>query len=62
MNQTKVQEKILNLESELECLKRLLVDKPDFDIDEKNWQKIKSQAKKSEEKFIGNFMDKNKVF
>jgi len=46
MNQTKVQEKILNLESELECLKRLLVDKPDFDIDEKNWQKIKSQAKK----------------
>jgi len=31
-------------------------------IDEKIGRKSKSQAKKSEEKFIGNFMVKNKVF
>jgi len=55
MNQTKVQEKILNLESELECLKRLLVDKPDFDIDEKIGRKSNLKQKNTEEKFIGNF-------
>ncbi|MFH1462360.1 MAG: hypothetical protein ABIG08_01505 [bacterium] len=47
MNQTAIKEKIFNIESELEFLKRSFLKEPDFDIDEKNWRKVKSEAKKS---------------
>ena len=41
-----VREKIQTIEGEIEVLKRLVVREPDFEIDEKNWQKIAPEAKK----------------
>ncbi|BCX15628.1 MAG: hypothetical protein KatS3mg097_520 [Candidatus Parcubacteria bacterium] len=43
---TKLREKILNIQSELEILKRVFLKKPDFSIDEKNWKKIRTEIKK----------------
>jgi len=45
MKQASVKEKIIGIQAELEILKRALIKKPDFDIDEKNWSKVKSSAK-----------------
>jgi len=45
-NQTEVREKILNIQTELEFLKKALLKEPDFTIDEKNWQRIKPELKK----------------
>ena len=45
-NQTIIKEKILNIQVELELLKRTLIKEPNFGIDEKNWQKIKPELKK----------------
>jgi len=47
MNQAVVKEKIFNIEGELEFLKRSLLKEPDFNIDKKNWEKVKSRAKKA---------------
>ena len=47
MTQVKIKEKILNLESELSVLKQLFTKKPDFDIDKKNWEKVKSEVKRN---------------
>lgn len=46
MNQQKLKEKIFNIEGELEFLKRLYTKEANFDIDEKNWKKIKSEVRK----------------
>ncbi len=46
MNQTTIKEKIFNIESELEFLKRSFLKEPNFDIDEEGWRKIKSEVKK----------------
>jgi len=45
-NQIAVKEKILNIQTELEFLKKTLLKEPDFSIDEKNWQKIRPELKK----------------
>lgn len=45
-NQIAVKEKILNIQTELELLKKTLLKEPDFGIDEKNWQKIRPELKK----------------
>ena len=39
-------EKIRNLEAEIVLLKRAVIREPDFDIDEKNWGKVKPVIKK----------------
>ncbi len=39
-------EKISNLEAEIVLLRRAVAKEPDFDIDEKNWGKVKSIVKK----------------
>jgi hypothetical protein len=46
MNQANIKEKIFNIQSELELLKFAVTQNPDFDIDEKNWQKIKAKVKR----------------
>ena len=46
MTQTQIKGKILNLEAQLESLKKVLTRKPDFVIDEENWNKIRGEAKK----------------
>lgn len=58
MNQQRLKEKIFNIESELEFLKRLLKKKPDFDIDEKNWRKIRSEVKKIREELYQKYYGK----
>lgn len=45
MSQANLKKKILDLESELTALKKLATEKPDFSIDEKNWEKVKSKVK-----------------
>ncbi|MBU2265793.1 MAG: hypothetical protein KJ977_02015 [Candidatus Omnitrophica bacterium] len=45
-NQIAVKEKILNIQTELDFLKKALLKEPNFTIDEKNWQKIRPELKK----------------
>lgn len=45
MSPATVREKIQKIESELELLKRSVVSEPDFDIDEKTWQKMQPEIK-----------------
>ncbi len=45
-NQIEVREKILNIQTELEFLKKVLLKEPDFIIDERNWQKMGPELKK----------------
>jgi len=45
-NQIAVKEKILNIQTELEFLKKALLKEPNLTIDEKNWQKIRPELKK----------------
>lgn len=45
MTKIEVAEKILKMENQLELLKRFFVQKPDFNIDERNWEKIRPIAK-----------------
>ena len=47
MKQATVNAKIQNLEAEIKLLKRAVSKRPDFGIDETNWQKIKSSVKKA---------------
>lgn len=50
MTNTMIREKIMNLETEIMFLKRAVVNKPNFDVDEKNWMKIRPAMKKIREK------------
>ncbi|MBI2635431.1 MAG: hypothetical protein HYW79_02705 [Parcubacteria group bacterium] len=47
MNRIALKKKISRLETELEIIKTELEEKPDFDIDEKNWQKVKPESRKA---------------
>ncbi|PIS39599.1 MAG: hypothetical protein COT33_01095 [Candidatus Nealsonbacteria bacterium CG08_land_8_20_14_0_20_38_20] len=58
MTQSTLREKILNLESELKLLKHYVIETPDFDIDEKNWQKIRPEVKKIRKKLYQKFYGK----
>jgi len=50
MKQAMIKNKISNIQNELELLKRFLVEKPDFSIDEKNWRKVKPTIKEVRKK------------
>ena len=52
MNKIAVREKIKVLEAEIQLLKISVVEEPDFKIDEKNWQKIKTVSKKARSKLF----------
>jgi hypothetical protein len=45
MTQATLKKKIRGLEAELELLKRVVVQKPEFAMDEVNWRKVRSEAK-----------------
>lgn len=45
MNKVGLKEKVLDLESKLEFLKKSLIQEPDFDIDKRNWERVKESAK-----------------
>ena len=50
MTQATLRKKILSLEAELELLKGVIVQEPDFSIDELNWQKVRSEARTTRKK------------
>ena len=58
MNQTIIEKKIFNIQSELDFLKKFFIKKPDFDIDEKNWGKINSEIKKIRNRIYQKFYGK----
>ena len=41
-----VQKRVRAIEAEVRVLKAAVLEKPDFSIDEKNWQKVKGTSKK----------------
>ena len=47
MNKIAVKQKIKNLEAEIKLLKNAVSQRPNFEIDELNWKKIKPAAKKA---------------
>ncbi|MEK7635857.1 MAG: hypothetical protein AAB405_02085 [Patescibacteria group bacterium] len=50
MTTTALKEKVFQLQAELEFIKKAFEKEPDFDIDEKNWKKIKADSKKTRAK------------
>jgi len=58
MSPQAIKEKILNLEKELELIKRSFLEKPDFGVDERNWQMIKPAAKKVRKKVYQKYYGK----
>lgn len=46
MTNAVIQNKIKNIEAELSYIKSVVIYKPDFNVDEKNWKKIKPDLKK----------------
>lgn len=47
MNKIAVKKKLNNLEAEIQILRTAVNERPDFDIDEANWKKIKLALKKA---------------
>ncbi|MFB6226667.1 MAG: hypothetical protein ABEJ02_04915 [Candidatus Paceibacteria bacterium] len=45
MSNKMIQKKILDLENTIKVLKKEVQSKPDFDIDEENWDEIKDDVK-----------------
>ncbi|MFB6212385.1 MAG: hypothetical protein ABEI53_01030 [Candidatus Magasanikbacteria bacterium] len=45
MTKETVQKKIMDLENDLNAIKKAVQDKPDFSIDEKNWKKVEKKTK-----------------
>lgn len=50
MNKIAVEEKLNNLEAEIQILRTAVTERPNFDIDEANWEKIKPALKKARAK------------
>ena len=47
MNKVAVKEKINQLEVEIKLLRTAVKQRPDFDVDEKNWAKVRPALKKA---------------
>lgn len=47
MTKTEIKDKVLNLQAQVGVLMRAVAERPNFDIDEENWKKVKSVAKKT---------------
>lgn len=60
MTQTALKEKIFDIETRLEILKKAIKKEPDFDIDEKNWKKIEPTARKTRKKLYEKYYGKKK--
>jgi len=61
MTQATLKKKIRGLEAELELLKRAVVQKPDFAMDEANWQKVRPEAKATRRTLYQRRYGKNKT-
>ena len=47
MTKTAIKERVLNLKAQLGIIMKAIEERPDFDIDKKNWKKIRIVAKKT---------------
>ena len=47
MTKTAVKEKLNSLEAEIQILRTAVTERPDFDIDEINWKRVKPALKKA---------------
>ena len=61
MTQAALRKKILSMEAELQLLKRVIVQEPDFAIDEVNWQKVRPEARRSRRKLYQHRYGKGKT-
>ncbi|MEY4747364.1 MAG: hypothetical protein RLZZ416_413 [Candidatus Parcubacteria bacterium] len=50
MNKANVQERIGKIEAEIKLLKRSVIKRPDFSIDERNWKIIRPAMKRARAK------------
>lgn len=46
MTNAVIQKRLFKIEAEIKLIKRAVSKRPDFSIDEKNWQKVKTTVKK----------------
>ena len=61
MTQATLKKKILSLEAEVALLKRVIVQEPDFAIDELNWQKVRPEARTTRKKLSQRRYGKSKT-
>ena len=50
MTKAALRERIVGLQAELELLKKAIIKEPDFEIDERNWRRIRSSIKRTRKK------------
>jgi hypothetical protein len=55
MNKIAVKKKIKDLEAEISLLKTAISERPDFEIDEINWKKMRPTVKKIRKKLFKKF-------
>jgi hypothetical protein len=58
MTKTAVKEKLSKMEAEIRLLKKAVAERPNFDIDEINWKKIKPIAKTARAKMYKKYYGK----
>lgn len=46
MNKTAVATKLQDLQAQITLIRQAVIDRPDFDIDEKNWAKVRPIVKR----------------
>lgn len=46
MNKTVIATKLQNLQAQITLIRQAVTDRPDFDIDEKNWARIRPTVKR----------------
>ena len=55
MNKINIKEKLNNLEAEVKLIKKAFFSKPNFDVDEANWQKVKPLLNRTRAKLFKQF-------
>lgn len=58
MTQTQLKEKVLNLEAQLKQVKKALAKEPDFTVDEKVWDSVRGETKKTRKVLFKKFYGK----
>ncbi len=52
MKKTAIENKIVDLEAKIKLLKESVRKQPSFSVDEKNWEKVKPEAKKTRKRLF----------
>jgi len=47
MTKTAIKERVLNLKAQIGIIMKAIEERPDFDIDQENWRKVRAIAKKT---------------